>query len=127
MKRGDIVLITILVTVIALFIIPTWLGVDEDYDGKKYAIITVDREHYQTVELTEDTQELEVISAIGYNRLLIYNQGIQMIESSCPDQLCIAMGFVDRVGQTIVSLPNRVIVEVIGDEQEGDDVDAVVS
>lgn len=126
MKRGDIGLIVALV--IGVIVLTIWmLGDDNTYNGQKYAKVTVDGEHFQTIELSEEYQEIMIETTRGNNLLRIVNHSVHVYTADCPDQLCVAMGSMDRVGQQIVCLPNRVLVEIIGDSAEGGDVDAVVS
>ena len=42
-----------------------------------------------------------------------------MTEADCPDQLCVHQRAISKQKQTIVCLPNRVVVEVIGGEDAG--------
>ena len=53
---------------------------------------------------------------------LVIEKGRAHLENApCPLKICEAMGSVDRSGQVIVCLPNRIVVKVAGPE----DVDAV--
>ena len=64
----------------------------------------------------------------GTNHLVISDGQAWFSEASCPDHLCIGMGRIDKAGQSIICLPNRVSVEVIGGRDipnaEEDDGDA---
>jgi len=102
-------------------------GGDEAYTGPVFVKITLDGEHYQTVELTSALQEIEIRTQRGYNLVRIYDKAVQMIDADCPDQLCVHMGAIRKVGEKVVCLPNRVLVEIIGQSNEGDELDAVVS
>ena len=43
-------------------------------------------------------------------------------DTSCPDHLCEKMGRISSSGQSIICLPNRVVVEITGAAQEYDAV-----
>ena len=59
----------------------------------------------------------------GTNVLVIKDGYAYMREATCPGfQDCVESGRISKVGQTIVCLPNQVIVEIVGDG-EGDGVD----
>ena len=64
----------------------------------------------------------------GTNHLIISDGQAWFSEASCPDHLCIGMGRIDKAGQSIICLPNRISVEVMGGRDipnaEGDDGDA---
>ena len=66
--------------------------------------------------LAEDTT-YEITGADGGTNLLIIQDGEAWIEeASCPDGLCMNMGKISRKGQSIVCLPNQVVVEVVDSE-----------
>ena len=50
------------------------------------------------------------------NVLQISSHEAKMTEAGCPDKLCVHQKAVSRQGETIVCLPNQVIVEIIGEE-----------
>lgn len=127
MKKGDVWIGIILIGLLAVFFVPRWLDLGPSQTGNLYAKITVDGELYQMVELTEEAQEIRIESKHGLNILKIFNHGAIMVEADCPDKLCMTFGFVNKVGQSIVCLPHRVLVEIVGEMGEsGDGVDAVV-
>ena len=51
----------------------------------------------------------------GTNRLVIQDGQAWVEEASCPDGLCIGMGKISRSGQSVICLPNRVVVEILAD------------
>ncbi len=61
----------------------------------------------------------------GTNRLVIEGGQAYLKDTSCPDHLCEKMGRISQVGQAIICLPNRVVVEVAGDSSSSE-YDAVV-
>lgn len=127
MKRGDIWLL-IIVAFVVVFLTGQWLKSEIDaeaYTGKKYARITVDGELFQMVDLNgKEIEQVEIRTEFGYNLLEVHNGGIHMVEADCPDDLCLLMGHKDTVGETIVCLPNRVLVEIVGDSGDGEVIDA---
>ena len=54
----------------------------------------------------------------GTNILVIKGGKAYMKYASCPDGLCINQGEAYKIGQKIVCLPNRVMVEVVGEGEE---------
>lgn len=59
----------------------------------------------------------------GTNRLEIKNGKARMIKADCPDSICIKQCRISRRGECITCLPNRVVVEVV---KENDTVDLVI-
>ncbi len=62
----------------------------------------------------------------GKNLLVIKNGEAYIKEANCPDKLCVKQGRVRKVGESLICLPNEVVVEVIRDAVKDDAVDAVV-
>ncbi len=127
MKRGDISIIAVLLIGVIILVSFLWFGEEDVYAGTTFAKITVDGELYKTAELTTELQEIEIRTDRGYNLIRIIDNAVQIIDADCPDQLCVHMGAVRKVGEKVVCLPNRVLVEVVGQSKEGDGVDAIVS
>lgn len=123
MKRGDIILIAVVLVAALVFIIPKFIGEKDDSvsSGKTYAKISVDGTLMKTVELTEQTQDIPIDTQFGHNVLSVHNSGIQMKEADCPDDVCFTFGFVNKPRDTIVCLPNRLLVEIVSDNAQGDD------
>ena len=44
---------------------------------------------------------------------------MRVIEADCPDQLDVKQGYISKVGEVIVCLPNRLVIEIKGVD-EGD-------
>ena len=81
-------------------------------------VVSVDSVKTASFSLSEDIEyEIKVYDG-GTNLLIIKDGEAYLIDSSCPDHLCEHMGKISKVGQSIICLPNRVVVEVIGDEKE---------
>lgn len=129
MKRGDMLLIGIILVVAAVFLVPRWLGGDSSeivHNESRIAKITVDGELFKTVELTGEEQTIEIKTEFGYNILKVHDYGIEMIDADCADKVCLSFGFIERNGGTIVCLPHKLLVEIEGNSGEGDELDAVV-
>ena len=78
-------------------------------------------EEYGTYSLSED-QTIEINDT---NVCEIQNGEVNMKEADCPDQLCIHQGPIHIQGETIVCLPNRVVLEITGIDTE-EQLDGVV-
>lgn len=77
------------------------------------AEISVDGKTVMELDLSED-QVLTVDGAGGgYNRIQVRDGAVSVLEASCPDKVCVHTGTVRYPGETIVCLPNRMIVTVI--------------
>lgn len=119
LKKNDIVLIIIIITVAALaFILHNVIGVK----GASCVTVKVAGEIQGVYSLAED-QEIEINN--GSNILVIKNGKADMIEADCPDKLCVNQKAISKNNENIICLPNKVIVEV--DSSENSEFDAVTN
>ncbi len=61
----------------------------------------------------------------GTNTLVIEDGCAWLADADCPDHTCVNMGKISRSGQSIICLPHRVVVEIVG-ENEADEADLAV-
>lgn len=81
-----------------------------------YLEISVDGTILQTLDLHEDN-EVTIDGVFGGTNHLIIKEGAAWIDSaSCPDKVCVHQGKVHLNGQMIVCLPNRMVAEVVTQE-----------
>lgn len=118
MKRNDLILIggILLVGAIALVYLFFFRPAGEKVE------ITIDGDLYKTYSLAENVTE-EIHTEGGNCNTLIIRDGKAMMESAtCPDGICVDHSPIFREGESIVCLPNRVVVTVVGDGGEAPDV-----
>ena len=116
MKKNDWILAAfILVISVAGLILYTNYG----KQGGELVVVTVDGEVYGTYSLQKDKK----ISISDTNVLLIEDGIVDMTEGDCPDQICVEHKPVSKNKETIVCLPNKVVVEIVGGKDA--DMDAV--
>jgi hypothetical protein len=87
-----------------------------------YVLVTVNGEVYGKYALDTDMQ-LRVGNDGAYNLLVIESGSAYIREASCRNQLCVHQGRISHEGRSLVCLPNRVVVEIVGGERQ--EVDAV--
>ena len=71
-----------------------------------------------------DNRTVRVEGAGGYNTLVIENGEVWLSEADCPTQLCVKTGKIRYSGQSIVCLPHKLAVRIVGGASE---LDAVTS
>lgn len=75
--------------------------------------ISVGGEVIETLPLNKDTTYTIEGKGGGKNYLTIQDGEAWLTDATCPDQLCVYMGKVSQNGQSIICLPNEVVVWVI--------------
>ena len=121
--RYDIILI------IGLLVITMVIAMAVRFTKKtgKTVVVSVDGVVKYTFPLDEDIEfKIEGYEG-GTNYLVIKDGEAYLTEASCPDLLCVHMGKISSQGQSIICLPNRVVVEIRDDnESDPKEFDAIV-
>ena len=87
------------------------------------AVVTINGEHYGRYSLATDRIEKIELPDGSYNMLEIKDGKADITEASCPDGICVNHRAVSKQSQSIVCLPNKVVVEIeSGEEAELDAV-----
>lgn len=116
MRKNDWILVAA-VLVLAI----TWLGIHffQPQQDTGMVVVSINGEEYGSWPLSENcTVEIE-----DTNRLLIENGQADMIWADCPDKLCVHQKAISREGESIICLPNQVVVSIVGGRER--EVDAV--
>lgn len=126
LTKGDKVLIIVLIIFSLLF--AYYMATVNKNLEKKYVSIQINGEEINTIEFSKDiigeTYVLE--TEFGRNVIKFGDGEVKIIEASCPDQLCVKQGKIGQVGQLIVCLPNRLVVEIKANNAGNDDIDNIV-
>lgn len=115
MRKGDKLIILILVLCAA-----GWFGLNrmgKENDATKI-VIEVEGKPYKTINMNalSDKSETMHIELPGgkYFDLAFDKTGAHVADVVCPDKLCQKTGKIQAVGQSIVCLPNKVVVIIEG-------------
>ncbi|MCR4902908.1 MAG: NusG domain II-containing protein [Butyrivibrio sp.] len=113
--KNDLIL---LLSMIALGVLLLLLVRLKSTDGTM-VVVTIDGSEYGRYDLSEDQSFVIEVDA-GYNTLVIENGECFLEDADCPDKLCVKQGRISKAGQSIICLPHRVVVSVVGDLTEFD-------
>lgn len=117
-KKDGILILTILCIAVLTILVHVFIG----GKGASKAIVKVNGEIQGVYSLSED-QEIEINH--GTNILQLKNGKADMIEADCPDQLCVHQKKISMNHESIICLPNRVVVEI--ESSENSEYDAVTN
>lgn len=114
MKRGFSLSFTLLdffivFVVFSLFIFSVF-AFSSDVQGE--AVVVIESEDGTFLYPIDTDRDIAVAGPLGDTHVRIENNSVRIVESPCPDKLCIAMGRIDSNGQWVACLPNRVFVRV---------------
>jgi len=116
-KKADIALFFI---ILAAGLALSWFTLTMNTDGDKVTI-TVDGEPFGVYSLFED-KTIEVKQSDCTNYITIKDGCVSMESSTCKNQVCVNTGKISQTKDSIVCLPNKVMVEITS---EGGDTDVI--
>ncbi|NLN15022.1 MAG: NusG domain II-containing protein [Tissierellia bacterium] len=116
MTKGDKILIVIvlILSLISMGYIRRQ-GLSND---DKYVSIQVNGAEVKKIIFDKSVvgKKLPIETEFGYNLVEIGDNQVRVIEADCPDKIDVKQGWISRIGETIVCLPNRLVIEIKGVE-----------
>ena len=109
-SRNDVIFLAILLAVVTVFLV-VYERTGTRADAGACVRVTVDGSVYGTY--AQD--------GVTTNVLTIRDGRADMTEADCPDKLCVHQKAISKNHEMIVCLPNKVVVEVTGSEENGFD------
>lgn len=123
MKKGDIVIVVVALLLAVIGGSIYYLTTDRTEEG---AMIVVEIDNVEV--------DRKLLYVPGRDHVVVYDgtagetivhfleRGARVVESACPDKICIQYGSMDRPGQNNACLPNRVVFRIIGGKNEETDI-----
>ena len=80
-----------------------------------YAVVSIDGSVYAKYKLSENITVELPIGQDGNNRnvLMIEDGKVSVLEADCRDKICVNHSPISKTGETIVCLPNRMVIEIV--------------
>lgn len=112
MNKNDIKLIIILLVISFISIIFIILNKKE----AKYALVYYDSKIIKKIDLSINN----TYNVKGYNgnvKIKVKNKKIKVIEEKSPYHLCSKKGYISKTYESIVCLPNKIVIEIDGSKE----------
>ena len=119
MKRADLIIFTL---VLAAGLIGACFYFFAGSAGPESTIvIEVNGVVVQTYPLYQEGRDeyVEIAGVNGLTRVHLEDGRVQVVDSACPDKVCVNTGWIRNSAQVIACLPNRVIIKIVNAE-DGD-------
>lgn len=118
MKRNDWILMAVIILLAGIGLVSYHSFGKQD---AKMLVVTVNGQVYGTYSLKKDRE----IYINDTNVLIVKDGMADMLTADCPDRICVEHRSISKSKETIVCLPNQVIVEIVGGKDS--DTDAVTN
>ncbi len=119
--RNDFILAAVILLVAGI----TFLIFRLTLKGGEYVSVTYDGVEISRYSLADDREvNLAPLTAENYNVLIIKDGEAYISRASCPDGICKGHRAIKNKGESIVCLPNKIVVTITG-ENDSHDVDVI--
>jgi hypothetical protein len=112
-KRNDIILIGVLLIIAA----GAFFYFNNNRKEGDKVVVTIDGKFYKEFPLDKDIETDIEVPGGGSNHLVIEKGYADITAASCPDELCVHQKSIHSDKESIICLPNKVVVEVKGDTE----------
>lgn len=118
--RNDLILIAALLIAVSLVGVCVYLfradgdSVEVRVDGELYGTYSLEKDITVEIRTGEDDAHVNV--------LVIKDGRASVVRADCPDGICVSHRAISRKGESIVCLPHKVTVTVVGDKSDAPDV-----
>lgn len=86
--------------------------------------VNIDKSDSITVQEYSETEwETTKLPDSEYNVFVCADKEIRMLQSSCPDKICVQHSAISNTGENIICLPHKLVIEIKGDKEN--DLDGV--
>ena len=114
MKKKEILIFSILFLAAVASIVIMQITQQADV---KTLLITVDGEEYKRIEIDDSTQmSFTIETEHGINNVEISDGKVNVVSADCPNQICVNTKAASNIGESIVCLPHKVVIEIIEKE-----------
>lgn len=107
---GDVLIILAVIAASVFLISSSMAGAGGD-SGLKVSI-SVNGKEALVRPLGGENENLTIEGYQGESYVEISGGKVHMVDSACPDKLCVRSGWISRPKESIVCLPNRVVIEI---------------
>jgi len=115
-KKGDIVAFAALLGVAALIFCALYFLAPKGNTVK----IEVASQTVATLSLEEDTVYNVEIGGKTTNTVEIKDGKVSVMYADCPDKICVNHRAISKSGESIICLPNKVVISIEGEKTEVD-------
>src|SRR5699024_9202117 len=120
LTKGDkgLVVFVVVLTLLSLIYIKKQAFSNDD----RYVSIQVDGEEIKQIIFDKKLEgnKIPIETEFGYNLVELGDGEVRVIEASCPDQIDVKQGYISKIGETIVCLPNKLVIEIKGMDGDND-------
>lgn len=120
LTKGDKLLIVLVILI--SFSSMGYIKLQALSNDEKYVSIQVNGEEVKRFIFDSKLigKTIPIETKYGYNLIEFGDEQVRVIEADCPDKIDVKQGYISKIGETIVCLPNKLVIEIKGIENDSD-------
>lgn len=121
MKKGDILIIVLLI--LAALGGAGYVLINDMNQTNRYVVISHDQEELYRIKINDQYEDVITYEeGDELNEIHIRDGKVWIEYATCDNQVCVKSASIERVGQSIVCLPHKLIVEIKGQGNNSVDI-----
>jgi hypothetical protein len=122
-RKGDIVVYTILIIIFGVFSGITFNMKDEKASNVE---IYVSGKLQYLYPLTVEEKNIFVDTEIGGVNVRFKDMMVCVTSSNSPLQICVKQGWIKNPGETIIGIPDKLIIKITGSDNKNNNIDYII-
>ncbi|MEW6087578.1 MAG: NusG domain II-containing protein [bacterium] len=110
-----------LILIVVALILGCYFLFDLSKNIEKFVVVEVDGKTEKNIKLPQN-MIFDNHGKDGWLKIEISGRKVRVLDSSCPNKLCVNSGWINKSGESIICLPNRVVIKIVGEEKEFDGI-----
>ena len=93
-------------------------------NGERFCVIKISGDEVRRIDLNNvhEDEIIKIKNDYGENHIRISRDGVSVIYTDCPGKVEVKETPINKIGQSLVCLPHRLTIEIIGDGSSPDAV-----
>lgn len=125
LKKGDVIIVLILVIALGVWTYNNYMANKSPINN---LVIKVDGDVYKRIPVAELKKDQLIHIDLANNKHIdieANQNGTWVKDVDCPDKLCQKTGVINKIGQNITCLPNKVTIYYEGKQNQNAEIDNV--
>lgn len=121
LRKGDILLVISVLLIVTLgYLGMRYLGPDSS-GYHRILVIKQDSKLIRKIDLDTVEKPEKIVVPGDYEDVILVEKGrAKVLEATCPDQICVKTGWLEKSGDSAICLPNKTIVKIEGEKSKAD-------
>lgn len=113
MNKNNLIFLGLFISIVTIIFFSLNFFQAREENNNRIAVITQNHKLVERIDLNTVTEPREIILPGKYHEIIEVEKGrIRFKEADCPDKICVKTGWLTKVGDIAVCLPNKAIIKI---------------